>query len=71
MTKTLWPRLVEGHTYRYTLSATDGRAPIERLWTVGPKTSIDSAAHFKQAVARWTRRGNWTVKIEEIGLPAH
>jgi hypothetical protein len=66
MTTTRWPKLVEGKTYRYTMTTTDGRAPIERTWTVGPGTSIDSATHFKQAVARWARRGDWTVKVEEV-----
>jgi hypothetical protein len=66
MTKTRWPKLVEGRTYRYTMTTGDGRAPIERTWTVGPSTSIDSAAHFKQAVARWARRGDWTVTITEV-----
>jgi hypothetical protein len=66
MTTTRWPKLVEGKTYRYTMTTTDGRAPIERTWTVGPGTSIDSATHFKQAVARWARRGDWTVEVVEV-----
>jgi hypothetical protein len=65
--KVRWPKLVEGRTYRYTIEATDGRAPIVRMWTVGAQTSMDSAAHFRQAVARWTRRGGWTVKVEPVG----
>lgn len=60
-----WPKLVEGRTYRYVMTA-PGRMSIERTWTVGPTTSIDSATHLRQAVAGWTRRGDWTVKVEEV-----
>jgi hypothetical protein len=62
--KVNWPKLVEGHTYSWTMTWAD-RAPIERTWTVrGPKT-IDSAAHFRQVVARWAKKG-WTVTVEEV-----
>jgi hypothetical protein len=65
MSKTQWPKLVEGQTYRYILRAPD-RQPIVRRWTVGPATSIDSANHFRQTVDRWTRRGNWKATIELV-----
>jgi len=60
-----WPKLVEGKTYRYTLSQ-PGHTSIVREWTVRGPNTIDSAHHFKQTVARWLRREQWTVKIEEI-----
>jgi hypothetical protein len=60
-----WPKLVEGRTYRYTLFQ-EGKATIVREWTIRGPNTIDSAHHFKQTVARWLRREQWTVKVEEI-----
>jgi hypothetical protein len=60
----VWPKLVEGRTYRYTMTA-PAHMPIERTWEVGPATSMMSARRFRHAVATWNKR-NWTVVIELV-----
>lgn len=67
--KVIWPKLVEGHIYRYHMDAGPAHTPIERTWTVGPKTSMDSAARFRRATAAWTKRG-WTVTVTDITAEA-
>lgn len=64
-TKTVWPKLVDGHTYQFTFTGPDGEHRHTGTWkVVGAQDS--SAGAFRAYVMRWTKHGKNTAVITDI-----
>ena len=60
ITKTIWPKLIDGHTYRFEFHSPDGELLHCGTWTVHESSDSyrpNTAGAFRAYVMRWTKPG--------------